>query len=247
MAGCLYERVVHDGWADLRQMADPPAKSGRDRVAGPSSERRVSRWAIELEKYEGPDCYRQAFARLQALQERARMPDLWVHGTGATAHVYRGQYDRPHDPRVERDLRHSRSVRLDGKQPFAAAALVPVGADPADPMDLRRYPGAYSLQIAVYDQAFGAGFRQAAQKAAQVLRDEGEEAYFYHGPHRSMVTLGLFTDADFVQQGPYRVYGPRILELQEKYPFNLSNGVTMIDKIKGKSIGAQPSFLVRVN
>jgi hypothetical protein len=104
----------------------------------------------------------------------------------------------------------------------------------------------YSLQIGFYDDAFGPDFRQAAEQAAAALHQQGEQAYYYHGPNRSLVTIGLFTENDFVQQGPQRAYGPQIKQLQQRFPYNLANGLTQIQKIDGRTIGEQPSFIVRV-
>ena len=84
--------------------------------------------------------------------------------------------------------------------------------------------------------------------AAAALREDGDRAFYYHGPHRSMVTVGLFTfDDDFIQEGKQRAYGPGIEELREKYPYNLVNGITVIQRNKdGETIGEQQSLIVRV-
>ena len=162
LAGCTYEKVVHDGWDQFRDLEDP-----------------------------------------KSTQDSSTPANATI--TGPT---------RPPEPRHEHDLRN--------------------------------HPGAYTLQIGFYDEQFGDQFRQAAQEAAQVLRNDGHEAYFYHGPHRSMVTVGLFTENDFVQDGVQSVYGPRIRELQQKHPYNLGNGRTLIQKVAGENLGEQPSFIVRV-
>ncbi|MDP6152007.1 MAG: hypothetical protein QF785_01425, partial [Phycisphaeraceae bacterium] len=41
-------------------------------------------------------------------------------------------------------------------------------------------------------------------------------------------------------------YSQRVVELQKKYPHNLGNGLTLLQKQGGRDIGAQPSSLVRV-
>jgi hypothetical protein len=91
--------------------------------------------------------------------------------------------------------------------------------------------------------------------AAARLRADGDQAYFYHGPNRSLVTVGLFTEQDFgVEQQPapdggvlfIPTYGQRVRELQKKFSYNLGNGRTIIEKSGDKKLGEQPSFLVRV-
>ena len=248
--GCVYERVVYDGWGDLRRLGEP----SKPNVSNPSLKHAATPqpggWAILLEAFEGRRSQRQAVELIDHLQNQANVPDLWVQSLGESVHVYRGRYDQPDDPRVENDLRQTRMLLLDDQRLFAAASLVPVGVASGaseNPLDLRRFAGMYSLQIAVYDDTYGSDFRKAAEKAAATLRADGDEAYFYHGPHRSMVTIGLFTRDDLVQQGPYQTYGPRVEEVQKKYPYNLANGLTQIEKVNGQSIGEQPSFLVRVN
>ncbi len=143
--------------------------------------------------------------------------------------------DTPADPTDSRSNRSSAGVL---KEIIGPAETVP--------LDVRAHSGMYTLQIGYYDDAFGPNFRNAAVKAAQTLREEGDPAYFYHGPHRSMVTVGLFTDDDLVQQGFQRVYGPNVKTLQEKYPYNLGNGRTVVERINGEIVGEQSSFLVRI-
>jgi len=133
----------------------------------------------------------------------------------------------------------------------AAASETPqatAGRNHDDPLNLRRYPGMYSLQIAVYDKDYGPNFRDAAEQAARTLRKQGQEAYYYHGPNRSMVTLGLFDYDTAFDSVPGRqdTYSQRVRALQEKYPHNLLNGRTIIEKSPGKPDSIQPSFLVRV-
>jgi len=114
-------------------------------------------------------------------------------------------------------------------------------------LNLRPHAGMFSLQIGFYDDRFGQGYRRAAEEAAAVLREQGHEAYFYHGPHRSMLTVGLFAEGDFVQRNQRQAYGPRIIAVQETFPHNLGNGRTLVEKAKDGSTREQPSFLVRVN
>ena len=254
-AGCTYTRVVRDGWAPMRAMANKPTKSkeGRARSAPPT---RQANWAILIAGFEGDDRNKQARRLIRDLETQAHLPDLWMEDGPNQAQVYRGRYESPDASTAPSDLRQTRMVRLDGELAFSSARLVPLGAfsphspgtfGHTDDLDLHRYMGMYSLQIGYYDEQGGKDFRNATEQAAKTLRKDGEEAYYYHGPNRSMVTIGLFTDADFAQEGVQRVYGPRMKSLQEKYPYNLGNGRTVIEKVNGNVIGEQPSFLVRVN
>lgn len=245
LAGCeVEERVVSDGWAGLRELADqskPAPDSAMDSFGG---------WTVLVDRFDGPDARQQANRLVDLLQREKRIPDVWVSQVGNEIHVYRGRFEFPSDPYAQHALREVRNIEIAGARPYAKAEMVslsPGSEGVASPWDLKQFPGMYSLQIAVYDEQIGGDFREAAEKAVKALRDDGEEAYFYHGPHRSMVTIGLFTDDDFVKRGNVSVYGPRILEVQQKYPYNLVNGLTMIEKQDGKVVGEQPSFLVRVH
>jgi len=223
------------------------------------------KWAILIQSLDGPGHYEQAQQRVQQMRSEAHLPDLWLQKRDHQTHIFRGLYANPNDPVARSDLRQTRMIKLSGKGSLGSAQLMPLGAGAqgaADALDLRQYPGMYSLQIGYYDEAFGKNFRQAAEQAARALREQSNreqdhrkqndpargnaEAYYYHGQHRSMVTIGLFTDADFEQQGVQRVYGRHIKALQEKYPFNLGNGRTIIQKVGGENAGEQSSFLVRV-
>lgn len=246
--GCVYKRVVKDGWAQLRALSDSPSPSRARKKELASTTPENDKWSILIEQYEGQTGKRQATRLINQLHNQTRLPDLWVHEAPSHTLVYRGLYDRPTDTRAISDLRQTRLVRLKNGQSFTSAKLIALGsASETSALDLRQHSGMYSLQIAYYDDAFGSKFRQAAEQAAQTLHADGNESFYYHGPHRSMITLGLFTNDDFVQKGVHQVYGPRIKALQEKFPYNLGNGRTIVEKVNNQSLGAQPSFLVRVN
>ena len=90
-------------------------------------------------------------------------------------------------------------------------------------------------------------FREYAEQAVRTLREEGHEAYYYHGPFRSIITIGVFTyDQAFVSAGNVDTYAPHIRDLQKVFPFNLGNGSTINQKENGKDIGEQKSSLIRV-
>jgi hypothetical protein len=123
----------------------------------------------------------------------------------------------------------------------------------------------YTLQVARYGHTDRAqptpeelvGFREAAEKAVLELRQAGDEAFFYHGPFGSTVTIGLFSEADYVTQvrdangtitnlpKPYE--SATLAALRAKYPHNLVNGATLQTRRKGsEEMVTQGSFLVGV-
>jgi len=214
-----------------------------------------SEWAIVLDMLVGPNHGTYAGQRVRELTAQAGFTGFWAVNEGTRSLVYFGRYDSPTDPQAQRDQAKLRRMADAGRLDAATVALTPVRertTGELNPMDLRtvaRNPGAiYTLQVGYYDRQFGEDFRQAAEKAAQVYRDEGAEAYFYHGPNRSLVTIGVFGRAAARADRTGKVtYHPHIEQLRETYPYNLGNGLTLIetDLRTGKQ-REQPSFLVKI-
>jgi hypothetical protein len=62
-----------------------------------------------------------------------------------------------------------------------------------------------------------------------------------------VVTVGLFDESDMTLRDGATAYSPRVKELQRRFPYNLVNGRTLVEKRSdGTKIRDQPSFLVRV-
>ncbi len=256
LPGCMQEQVKHDGWGWLRDSdwADKPrpaADSTRTQSATPANR---GGWAIQLATYEGRNRQKMARELVRLVQKHSRMPEVWVEdvanpGGKPQTRVLTGRYLSGDDWGALEDLNHLRQITVGDAYPLAQAELIPLGdkLSPGDnPYDLKRYVGMYTLQIGFYDDAAGPEFRKLAEQAVKSLRDKGEQAYFYHGPHRALICLGLFTENDFAEVSGTRTYGPRIKALQERFPNNLANGYTMVEKQHGQVLGEQPSFLVRV-
>jgi hypothetical protein len=254
--GCMRQRVVHDGWGWLRdtEWSDRPRTTTSAAQSNTGTAMRGG-WAIQIALIDGRDRAKKAQQFASMVQQHSRMAEIWVEdvpgpdGKSGRTRVLAGRYRSGDDWGALEDLNHLRFVEVEGDYPFASAELIPLGEKlaPGDnPYDLKRYVGMYTLQIGFYDDAAGPEFRKLAEQAVLVLRDQGEQAYFYHGPHRALICLGLFSDTDFEEVSGTRVYGPRIKSLQERFPYNLANGYTQIERKQGQLLGEQPSFLVRV-
>ncbi|WP_428389378.1 hypothetical protein [Mucisphaera sp.] len=247
LPGCAWEtREISSTWDAYEQLAWADRRSANDNPD------QVRAWTIRAATYEGPRRHEAATTAATALQNNRDL-DLnhaWIEDIQGMTYVYAGQFRRIDDRQTRQTLRAVRRFELHDGRPFSSAQFMPLSGTllpSADPLDLAAHTGRYSLQIAAYDRAFGDRFRQAAEDAAANLREEGEEAFFYHGPHRSLVTIGLFEDRDFVTNAQgFRGYGPRIHQLQQRYPYNLLNGLTLEESKDGQSLGNQPSALVRV-
>lgn len=266
--GDFADRAAAQGWGTSRGDSQRPTAEADFRPTAMAGEG----WAILIRAFEGPDAARQAEALERRMRDELHVPDLWVRAEHGQVVVYRGRYDARHVADAQRDLRQTRMLVLDGRRPFGEAMLIGLelgavgladGAGGAafgaagDAVNLRSHLGEaeYSLQIAFFDQAGGADYRQAAEAYARQLREKGEQAFYLHGRTMSLVTIGLFTEDDLethravspdgvpmISQG----YGPRIGELQQRFPYNLGNGMTLVEESAEGSRHEAPSFVVRL-
>lgn len=175
--------------------------------------------------------------------------------------VYRGA----DDPQAQRDLVRLREMTIEGSRPYAGAILAPPtmeaasGRNPA--WDLARVRAArgrdalYTLQIGVYGHADGrqasaqelTEFRRKAEQAVGELRSQGDEAYYYHAPHRSTVTVGVFGPTDYDPLNLPGFRSPSLARAWETHPYNLLNGQAIRERIPGTDQQRlQPSMLVRI-
>ncbi len=161
------------------------------------------------------------------------------------------------EERIVRDSRFSTFAKRYSVQEkpreVVAQASAPVNDPKLKEFDLAQFAGQvgkYSLQIGFWDETYrgrGQGdFRRAAEEQVLKLRREGVEAYLFHGPLRSMVTVQLFGEADLIRRADGSVVpGPRVVALQERFPHNLANGEPFRLMIFGKQQeDPQPSFVV---
>ncbi len=79
--------------------------------------------------------------------------------------------------------------------------------------------------------------------AVAAAPQDGELAFYYHGPTKSMVTVGLFGDRDYDPATDRR--SDRLLQTQRRFPNNMLNGRTIIERRIGGN-RTQPSSLVMV-
>ena len=255
-AGGCEERIIGSHYGTMgdfpKSAEEPPMSKWQKQEEVGSDAATDAPWAIALDAYGGPDHRAVAEQRRVALSRDSGVKDMWVADDGQTTVVYSGHYASVDDKQAQADLRRWRERQ--SRTPTASCLLVPVNPSGGvlSKFDLRSMvgKGLYTLQIGFYDEAFGKGFRKAAEQAVATLRKEGVEAYFYHGPHRSMVTVGVFgenatvaaTHGEFV----YRQYAPVIEALQRKFPYNFGNGSSIIQKSPMGKATTQPSFLVQL-
>lgn len=187
----------------------------------------------------------EASARLNAIRTTGRLPEAYIEERGAGAVIAVGRYGPDEMERGRRDLDDIRAMLVEGGRPYAFSFLAPPatsemhGSNPDhDLRNVKRRFGPqarYTLQIGVYAKPDRrtrpnsreiAQFRQAAEEAVRELRQQGEQAFYYHAPTMSMVTVGIFGDADHdTGNGRQKaVESVRLRQTRSRHPHNLLNG-----------------------
>lgn len=233
--------------AQSRRNQSPPPKNDNNLVTGG--------WVIVLELVPGEDAERAARERIGPISSTLSRTDISLQKRKNGVAIVLGRYDSPQSPRAQADLERVRNTVVSGRRPYAGAFLMP----PPQENDPGRIPelnlanasrlfgkdALYTLQIGVYESPDKNTAKRAAEQAALALRSEGELAFYYHGPNRSMVTVGVFGDRDIDDQRAY--VSPALRILRERYPLNLLNGqYPIIEKRPGQPDVKQPSTLVNI-
>lgn len=212
-------------------------------------------WRVVLSFVSGPDHERRAAVLRDRIAGVLGRSDVRVRSRGAGSVVTLGSYASVDDPAAQRDLERMQGFELDGRRPFAQAYLQPPPPPPADPgsrpewnlatVRERLGPRAvYSLQVGVYESRDRVRAKRAAEARVDELRRAGETAFYYHGPRRSMVTLGVFDERAFDTRTQSVI--PAVRSLQRKHPHNLLNGEPILEDLGGDRPRPQPSVLVLI-
>lgn len=254
-----------------RAVFAPDAAQGSAGVQGGDSAeqsggaRAIGGWSIVLARVSSGGMDR-AGEMLRAAQDAARLDGAYIDQRPDGLVIAYGDY-LANDEKAQRDLERVRKIEIGGSRPYAGAIIVPPsseelrGSNPA--YDLRtvkrRYgkQAVYTLQIGVYGRADYqapsaedlASFRRAAEEAVRDLRANGETAFYYHAPARSMVTVGVFGEKDFdsTTLPPYQSL--KLKAAREKFPHNLLNGAGINETVRmesGKVTRLQSSQLVAI-
>ncbi len=211
-------------------------------------------WTIVLTAIEG-DQQDRANHLLEQVQSVGRLPDAFLMERNGRQIIAVGSYQSPTEQVATIELERVRSIEVEGAYPFARAFLAPPSGDLSrgtiPEYDLRNAKAQYgndvryTLQIAVFaredtekpsseEQAL---FRRSAEDATRALRQGGELAFYYHGPNRSMVTIGVFTEEDHEIDGGIAIESARLQAARNRHPKNLLNGRTIIEKVRSSNGG----------
>lgn len=231
--------------------------------ARPSPQQGALTWTIALATVGDPLSGRDLLAQVR---DKAGLPEARLEKRGAGYVIAYGRYRDPAMPEARADLQRVRSIVVDGELPFTQASLLaPASADSAtkfDEFDLRtvkqrlgKENALYTLQVNAYGRADRGRptadelkeFRSAAEDAVKKLRTDGDEAYYYHGPNMSLITIGVFGPTDYDERRPIVSDSPRLKAAREKFPNSLVNGMGVKIRAQGQAEGQlQRSQLVAI-
>ena len=215
-------------------------------------------WAIRCLTLHGPSRFKLADSYAAALKQVSGLQPNLVqvfHEADETV-VYYGRYRQRYDAKTDtesfqpdhlRDIDLIRHLSMNVRDasagtrmvwPFQLATMgtLPVGRGTHPEWLLANAPGYYSLQVAVFYNSEQMRRRKyAAEQYCKLLREQGQEAYYDHGPVNSSVCIGAFPEEaiqTFQKQNPLtgiihvtaKIVDERMLALQTKFPYNLHNG-----------------------
>jgi predicted small secreted protein len=221
-------------------------------------------YTIQLHSESGPN-HASAMAAFKANAEtNTHWKDLFViHEEGHSTLCW-GRYPSVADAQLQKNLRTAKAYRAPatGAAVFIGAFAVPLPGEDFGPREwnICNASGAYTVLVAVfYDmpEKNYVGRKKFAVDLVRELRSRGQEAYFYHGPVRSHVCVGLFAadSVQYVRQGALtvpQVRDGRINKIMADFPQLAVNGagvrnVTAVDeRTKRPVVEDQKSFIVEV-
>lgn len=252
------------------------AKSEMEK-AGESAPPKDAKYTILCFRFQDAVHVERANRVKAALMRSTGMKDWYVIHENDQSLLYYGYYRAINDPKDSAETARAQEDRKKianltdetGGRPFRQAVFVELTApDPEAPPEwnLVNAKGAYSLQIGVY---MGSPQRkQAAVDAVRAARQQGIEAYYYHGEGASAVCVGVWpASAVRIVESPggistarsvagggqiLDVSGPKVEILDptlratmQKYPYTAVNGMLMKTIVNGIA-RYDPSLLVPI-
>ncbi len=233
------------------------------RGPGPNQAAAPRAWSVLLAGYEGEFRYANAEMLVQRIAETEALDEMWISDAGGTARVYTGRFRDVRDVRARERLATARALLIGEEAIFANATLEPLTdldqnaqvPGGADPWDVSQYSGRYTLQIGYYDGAYTSegGREIAAEEAVDRLRERGEPAFYYHGPNRSLVCVGLFDeveafstldDPNSSRHAQVRAYSEAVRVLRDRHPHHFANGRYEQRRQDDMELGRQPTQLI---
>jgi len=166
-------------------------------------------------------------------QEHAAWSDVYVVHHAGYSELYRGRY--PSAEAAAADLKRAKSYRTPvGVQVFFRAIVMPLREQTAaqSEYDLSKAQGTFTIVVAEFYDVPNAGYvgqKKFAEQYCRQLRDKGLDAYVLHGPAKSLVSVGSFSESAYpavTLDGKRQrvIRDPRMEELLKQYPKLAVNG-----------------------
>lgn len=220
-------------------------------------------WSVLVGIFRGDKHEEEAAKVLAEFRTAGMLPEAYAQKRGEATCILVGSFTGPDDPNAQAELKRIQSIEINRATPYAGSYLAPAhrtdlkGSIPeynlVQAKLLYGKQAVQTLQVGVYgrediDRPTEKDLKEcrtAAEEAVIRLRQEGELAFYYHGPRRSMVCIGVFDLSDFDPQVPsYK--SSRLREAQKRFPYNLYNGQAIRVKRPGQAPALQPSNLVAI-
>jgi hypothetical protein len=274
MQRTLIRHAIRSGWlAGLVLLSLPTSgcQLPRSEMTLRSANDEEDVWAIRCLTLHGANRLRMAQNYAEALKRVAGIrPDrVQVFHEAGDSVVYYGRYRRVYNEKTNtesfrpdhlQDLNLIRQLSLNVQDPAVGARTVwpfqlatmetlPLGRGSHPEWLLSDAPGYYSLQVAVfYNTGEMRRRKYAAEEYCKLLREQGEQAYYDHGPVNSSVCIGVFPEEaiqTFQEQDPLtgiirvtsKMVDQRLIALQRRFPFNLHNGSKFYEIIRDPRTG----------
>jgi hypothetical protein len=248
--------------AGLSSCASTPSKpdskvenEGQELFGGPAKDSSAGEvpangWSIVIVAFRGDGQDELAAAGLAKARSVAGLREAYTERQGNATVIAYGRYPSPDAPEAQADLERIQQLEIDGGRPFDGAVLAPpmgtgTGRMPElDLLNVRRTFGndaIYTLQVASYARddrrppqsaEERAEFVRMAEDAAAQLRREGQQAFYYHGPNESLVTVGVFGPDDFDPTRP-EARSSRLRAAQDANPIFYLNGKGVRARVPG--------------
>lgn len=235
-------------------------------------------WAVRCITLRGPNRFKYAQQYADGLKKVPGLDSKLVQivQDDDGVNLYYGRYRQVYDPRAQTDrfepdplpaLNLIRELSSGPENwPFRLATMeaLPI-AEPGDPRwDLSRAKGYWSLHVGVFYNSEGMRQRRkAAVEYCKLLRGQGEEAYYHHGPAQSSVYVSVYPEqAIRTVQRPdpltgiptvvNKIVDERMLAAQRRFPISLHNGHILYEVVRDPATGAvkdripTPSFPVKI-
>ena len=254
LVGCeMQTRVVkRNAWDRLFMQSEWYDDTGSSASRSANARPIGQRFTIEVAEYSGAQAFHDADRIMRQARVEGGLANLWSAVNGGKATIYAGRFRDKDSREAKAMLKQVRRAKINEETPFEDARIVMLTSNRGEvlhPHDLRalRGRGLYTLQIGYYDPGYGPDFRKAAETAVEVLREAGEDAYYYHGPIRSLVLLNAWTYAEaFTRQGQVDRYSNTVRGVQEVHGYNVPNGRPFTDDDDPAFVATQKSFLVPI-